>query len=71
MDENVHQLDIKPATHRFHHEGFVITVIYHPATKSWAWTASKPVQSKIEWTGQAMTASKALSEAKKRINKNA
>ena len=71
MTDKVVQLDIKPATHQHHHEGFTITVVYHPATKTWAWTASKPVMSKIEWAGQATTANRALSEAKKRIDRNA
>lgn len=70
MGENVHQLNVKPATHRFHHEGFTVVVTYDPVTKGWGWVASKPVQSKIEWTGSAATANKALAEAKRRINRN-
>jgi hypothetical protein len=70
MDDKVHQLNIKPATHRFHHEGFVVVVTYDPETKGWTWVATKPVQSKIEWTGQATTANRALDQARRRIDRN-
>jgi hypothetical protein len=70
MDDTVVQLNIKPATHRYRHEGFDVVVSYFPETKEWLWTATKPVMSKIEWAGSATTMNRALAQAKRRINDN-
>lgn len=70
MNDTVVPLSIKPATHRYRHEGFEVIVTYHPEIKKWMWTATKPVMSKIAWAGEATTMDRALAQAKRRIDQN-
>lgn len=59
---------VKPNTKVFYHEGFTITATYNKETERWTWTATKPVTTKIEYSGEARTPGYALISAKRRID---
>jgi hypothetical protein len=58
----------KPNTKVYYHEGFRIVATFDLGTRKWTWVATKPVVSKIEYSGEAKTPGYALSMAKRRID---
>ena len=69
-EDKVVHLNIRPATHKFHHHGYTVVVTYNRDTKRWDWVATKSTVVQVELEGKASTSGRALAEAKKRIDRD-